>query len=273
MDNRPIGIFDSGLGGLTTVRELKSILPAEGIVYFGDTGRVPYGTRSRETVRRYAGQDIRFLLSKDVKMIIAACNTASASLLPEDISALPVPFIDALLPAVKAAAQTTKNGRIAVIGTQATIRSNAYQAALRQLDPAFEVTGAACPLFVPLVENGCTLTERGSQVIRLMVEEYLSPVRESGADTLILGCTHYPILRRFIGEYLTERVELIDSGREAARAAKERLCELGMCNLTKMTPNRAYFVSDSVEDFSGMACSILGEKMEGRAEKIDIESD
>lgn len=271
MDNRPIGIFDSGLGGLTTVRELRKLLPAESIVYFGDTGRVPYGTRSRETVRRYAGQDIRFLLSKDVKMVICACNTASASLQPEDVGALPVPFVEAVTPAVKAAVKTTKNGNIAVIGTPATIRSHAYRTALHQIDPAITVTGAPCALFVSLVESGFAFTERGRKIIRLVAEEYLAPVKESGADTLILGCTHYPILKEIIGELVGDKVQLIDSGREAARAAKEVLEASDMCNQTKQIGQVDYYVSDIAADFAESASNILGERTENCADQMDIE--
>lgn len=272
MDNRPIGIFDSGLGGLTTVRELKRLLPHENIVYFGDTSRVPYGTRSRDTVRRYSRQDMRFLLSKQVKMVIAACNTASASLLDRDISTLPAPFVGAILPAAIAAQRATKNGKIAVIGTNATIRSRAYETAIHQLDPRLSVTGTACSLFVPLVENGFAFHEHGRTIIRMVAEEYLAPVLQSGADTLILGCTHYPILKQIIGEAVGPEVLLIDSGREAARTAKEVLISNGLCSGSTKVGQCSYYVSDSAGDFSESAACILGEAPDGCAGQIDIEA-
>lgn len=270
MDNRPIGVFDSGLGGLTTVRELRRRLPAEDIIYFGDTGRVPYGTRSRETVRKYAGQDIRFLLSKDVKMVVVACNTAAAAL-ADSIASWNVPYAEALTPAVEAAAAATRNGRIAVIGTAATVRSGAYEAALHVIDPALQITKAACTLFVPFVENGLVFTERGRTVIRMVAEDYLAPVLESGADTLILGCTHYPIIREIIAGIVGPDVTLIDSGAEAARAVQERLAAQDRLNLTRKVGECHYFVSDSPADFSASAAAILGESIPEQAEQVDIE--
>ena len=181
-DIRPIGVFDSGLGGLTTVSELRRTMPGENIVYFGDTGRVPYGTRSREIVRKYARQDIRFLLSRGVKMIIAACNTASASILPEDVRSLAVPFVEVLHPAVEVAAAATRNGKIGLIATPSTIRSGAYERAMRETAPDAQIVGAPCALFVPLVESGFTAPD--NKVTRLVAEQYLTPILESGADTL-----------------------------------------------------------------------------------------
>lgn len=269
-DSRPIGVFDSGLGGLTTVSELRRIMPSENIVYFGDTGRVPYGTRSRDTVRKYARQDMRFLLSRGVKMIIAACNTATASILPEDVRALPVPFVEVLSPAVDAAVKATKNGKIGLIGTPTTIRSGAYEQAIHALDPAAQIIGAPCALFVPLVENGFTAPD--NEVTRLVAEQYLAPIIENGADTLILGCTHYPVLKPVIAQIMGEHVTLIDSGQEAAHAAKQRLEKHGMCNLTRMIGGVDYFVSDSAAVFAENARQIVGESVTAKAMQIDIES-
>ncbi len=269
MDNRPVGIFDSGLGGLTTVRELRKRMPNENIVYFGDTGRVPYGTRSRETVRRYSAQDIRFLLSKDVKMVIVACNTAAAAL-AGGITELSVPCAEALTPAVDAAQAATRNGRIAVIGTSATIKSGAYERALHSLNPVLQVTAVPCPLFVPLVENGFTSPD--NQITRLVAEQYLEPVRQSGADTLILGCTHYPIIKEIIGRIMGGSVRLIDSGQEAARAAEALLNREGMANGSGKEGVCRYYVSDSAADFAESARAILGGEVAGSAEQIDIEA-
>lgn len=269
MDNRPIGVFDSGLGGLTTVRELRRLLPAEDIIYFGDTGRVPYGTRSRETVRKYAAQDIRFLLSQDVKMIVVACNTAAASI-GDSIASWGVPYAEALTPAVRAAAAVSRGG-IAVIGTAATIRSGAYEAALHRTDPSLRVVTAACGLFVPLVENGFAFTPRGREITRMVAEDYLLPIRQSGADTLILGCTHYPIIRDIIGAVMGPGVTLIDSGAEAARCVCERLTALDMLNRTRKVGECRYFVSDSPAGFSESAAAILGEPVTEDARQVDIE--
>ena len=270
-DSRPIGVFDSGLGGLTTVSELHRLMPNENIVYFGDTGRVPYGTRSRETVRKYARQDMRFLLAHDVKMVIAACNTASASILPEDIALLPVAFIEVLQPAVKAAVAATKNGIIGLIGTPATVKSGAYERAIAKHMPEAKVVASPCGLFVPLVENG--FSQPDNEVTRLVAEQYLAPIIESGADTLILGCTHYPVLKPIIAKIMGDGVTLIDSGREAARAAKVMLEESELLNLTRAIGTTEYYVSDSAADFAKNAKAIVGESEQlAQAAQIDIES-
>lgn len=269
-DIRPIGVFDSGLGGLTTVSELRRTMPGENIVYFGDTSRVPYGTRSRETVRRYARQDMRFLLSRGVKMIIAACNTASASILPEDIEKLPVPFVEVLHPAVEVAAAATRNGKIGLIGTPATIRSGAYERAMHEAAPDIQMITAPCALFVPLVENGFTAPD--NEVTRLVAEQYLAPILESGADTLILGCTHYPVIKPIIARIMGKNVTLVDSGQEAAHAAQRCLLAHDMCNLTRMVGSVEYFVSDSAAAFAENARPIVGEPVSGHAMQIDIES-
>ena len=258
-DIRPIGVFDSGLGGLTTVSELRRTMPEENIVYFGDTGRVPYGTRSRETVRRYARQDMRFLRSRGVKMIVAACNTASASLLPE-----------VLHPAVEVAAAATRNGRIGLIGTPATIRSGAYERAMHLVNPKAQIIASPCALFVPLVENGFTAPD--NEVTRLVAEQYLAPVRKSGADTLILGCTHYPVLKPVISRIMGGGVTQVDYGQEAAPPAKRCLMQYDMCNLSRTAGSVEYFVSDSTETFAENARPIVGEPVAGRAVQIDIES-
>lgn len=277
MDTRPIGVFDSGLGGLTTVRELRRIMPSENIVYFGDTGRVPYGTRSREIIRKYARQDIRFLLSKEVKMVVVACNTATAALTGElgslaGADGRPIAAVDALNPAVRAAERITKNGRISVISTEATARSGAYERALHSLNPDLDILTAACPLFVPLVENG--FTQRDNQVTRLVAEQYLTPVKAHGADTLILGCTHYPVLKEIIADLMGPDVTLIDSGAEAARAAKELLEREDMQNSAEWIGHCSYYISDSPESFLRGARPILGSGGEpcGCAEQIEIES-
>ena len=192
MDNRAIGVFDSGLGGLTAVRRLHALMPQENIIYFGDTGRVPYGTKGRDIVTRYARQDVAFLRQFDLKSIIIACNTVSAIALDVLSRENDIPIIGTVEPACRRALTMTKNGRVGVIATAATVRSGAYEKYLHKKDGTLDLFTQACPLFVPLVENG--RVHRGDIVIETVVKEYLTPLKEAGVDTLILGCTHYPLL-------------------------------------------------------------------------------
>lgn len=267
MDNRPIGVFDSGLGGLTAVKELEKVLPEESIVYFGDTGRVPYGNRSRETILRYARQDMAFLLDHGVKAILAACGTVS-SVARSVGEGLDVPYFDVIGPTVKAAARATKNGRIGVIGTAATIASGSYREMLLRINQKFEVFPQACPLFVPLVENAFISPQE--EITRLVAERYLAPMRESGVDTLILGCTHYPIISPTIASVMGRGVVLIDSGREAARALADTLRSMDLLSVDACRENR-YFITDTLENFSGVAEFFLGHSVQGHTERIDIE--
>lgn len=259
-----IGIFDSGLGGLTAVKEIRKLTPGEELIYFGDTGRVPYGNRSAETIIRYAEQDAAFLLSKKVDAIVVACGTVSTTALSHLQASVSVPVIGVVEPSAEAAVKATKNGKIAVIGTAATIRSGAFVRAIHALDPAIEVTTKACPLFVPLVESG--FTDPSCEITRLTCEHYLASIRESDADTLILGCTHYPIIAPIIAKTLPE-VTLINTGAEAARKA---VALLG----SKDAPRAAarYYVSDDPALFSASASLFLGEEIHGMVEKIDIGS-
>lgn len=269
MDARPIGVFDSGLGGLTAVRQLTAGMPNETIVYFGDTGRVPYGSRSRETIRRYARQDAAFLLSQDVKMIIAACGTVS-SVAADLGETLPVPFLGVLDPTARAAAAATRSGKIGVIGTTATIRSGSYRRALAALNPSLQVFDTDCPLFVPLVENG--FLGEDDPIPRLTAERYLAPLIEAGVDTLILGCTHYPLLEPVIRRVMGDTVALIDSGRETALACRRFLLENGLAAPQEQTGSRRFYVSDRTEGFAGIAQLLLGGSLDGTVERIDIES-
>lgn len=267
MDLRPIGVFDSGLGGLTTVSELRRRLPAEHIVYFGDTGRVPYGTRSVDTLRRYVAQDIGFLLSQDVKLLVVACNTASTIITPQMRAALHVPLCEVVTPAVSAALAVTKNKKVGVIGTAATVRSGAYRDALQK--GGVEVTQVACPLFVPLVENG--FTDRDNPVTRLVTEGYLAPLREAGVDTLILGCTHYPLLQEQIADYMGSHVTLIDSGRSVAEVVAAVLEERDALNLTRMQGRCHYYVSDDPTEFQEHAARMVPTIGPCEATRIDLD--
>ena len=270
MDNRPIGVFDSGLGGLSIVRELQKLLPGEDIVYFGDTGRVPYGTRSRQTIIKYAKQDVAFLRSKDVKMLIAACGTVSTNL-PEDYAdTLDVPFCDILRPAVEAACRASGTGRIGVIATTASVKSGAYGRTIREIRPEAEIVENACPLFVPLVENG--YIGRDNAVTRLVAERYLAPFRNGRVDTLILGCTHFPIISGIIGDLLDHRITLIDPGAEAAKRARALLTEKDLLNGGDPAGRSVFYVSDNPESFGEIASVFLGTRVTADVRLVDVDS-
>lgn len=267
MNKRPIGVFDSGLGGLTVVRELIKILPNENIIYFGDTGRVPYGTRSAETIRKYARQDMDFLMSGNVKMIIAACGTVSS--VAADIGEnMPVPYTGVLKPASLAAVNATKCGKIGVIGTTATVNSGSYKKTINGINTDIEVFSRDCPLFVPLVENG--FTSKADPIVRLTVERYLTPFLNEGIDTLILGCTHYPILKEVISDFLGKSITLIDTGKETAHYAEKLLSDDNMLSENTENGKRSFFVSDRTEGFSSIASVFLGTDISGEVSHIDI---
>jgi len=265
MDNRCIGVFDSGLGGLTAVKEIMEILPNENIIYFGDTGRVPYGTRSNETIIKYSKSDIRFLESFDVKLIVVACGTVSSVALPVIGNECKTPVIGVVEAAADAAFNATKNGRIGIIGTSGTVKSGAYSKHILNKDPNISTFSRACPLFVPLVENG----HFDTPVAKLVIEEYLAEIKEKNVDTLILGCTHYPLLKKAIGEFMGDGVTLIDSGAEIAKAVKTRFPEI--LGTREASGENRYFVSDDVENFEHLASTFLQRNINGQVMKIDIE--
>ena len=267
MDNRPIGVFDSGLGGLTAVKELMRILPNEKILYFGDTGRVPYGTRSKETIVRYSKQDMHFLMEHNVKAVLAACGTVSSTARAEG-DKLPVPYIDVLRPTAKAAVQKTKNKKIGIIGTSATIASGSYRREILMINPESEVYEQACPLFVPLVENAFITPQ--DEVTRIVAERYLGALREKGVDTLILGCTHYPIISATIRSVMGRHVTLVDAGREAAAGCLEALREKDLLCSPEQEAEYQFFVSDDPQQFHQVADLFLGQSVQGKVERIDI---
>ncbi len=256
-DNRAIGVFDSGLGGLTVMKELTALLPAESIVYFGDTGRVPYGTKSVDTIKKYALQDEKFLLSKNVKLIVAACGTVS-SVAGRDGEKLPVPFIEVVSHSVKAAVSATKNKKIGVLATAATIKSGAHKKQILKLLPDAEVYEAAGSLLVPLVEEGWT--DENNTVTTEALKRYLEPLKQKGIDTLILGCTHFPVLKKAISNILGENVSLINMGSAAARAVKERLAVSNMLCSEDNKPFYEFFVSDKPNNFVTAASILLGKE-------------
>ena len=268
MDTRPIGVFDSGLGGLTALRELARLMPDEDLVYFGDTGRVPYGGRSRDTLVKYARQDAAFLRSFNPKAIVIACGTVSTTALDVLRAENDIPVFGVVEPAAQAAAHVTRNGRVGLIGTRASIRSGAYERTLDALRPGVEVPARACPLLVPLVENG--RFRPGDPVVETVVGEYLAPIQAAGVDALILGCTHYPLVKEIIGARMGPEVTLVDVGEQCARWVKKQLELDGLRNGRPGAGRQRYYVSDSTEDFSDLASIFLGEDVHGEVEQIDI---
>ena len=269
MDMRPIGVFDSGLGGLTAVRSLRQILPEENLIYFGDTARVPYGGRSRETLLKYARQDVRFLRSSDIKAILIACGTVSTTALETLQAENDLPVVGVVEPTCRRALLVTKNKKVGIIATLASIRSGAYEATLKRLDSEVEVIGKACPLFVPLVEEG--RFRKGDIVIETVAREYLEPLKESGIDTLILGCTHYPLLTEIVAEIVGPEVTLVSAGEESAFELKRLLKAGGLRADENRQGEAEFFVSDRAEDFERIASVFLQEDLRRAARRIDIE--
>ena len=267
MDTRPIGIFDSGLGGLCAVAELSRILPHENIIYFGDTGRVPYGSRSVSTLRKYAAEDIAFLLSHGVKTVLAACGTVSATVLEELKGDISVPLFGVVESAAKKAALLSQRGKIGVLGTEATIKSDIFKRKIHEYRPDAEIKSIACPLFVPLVENG--FIARDSEITRLACRHYLAEMAKFSPDVLILGCTHFPIIKDIIADFLPD-VTLIDPAKEAANELCEALAEREMLSPSLENGRVKYFVSDAPERFCANAWIFLGGENKISAEKIDL---
>jgi len=261
----PIGVFDSGIGGLTVVRELIRQLPAERIIYFGDTARVPYGPKSPDTVRRYSREIGSYLVGQQVKAIIAACNTATAHALPALRDELPVPVVGVVEPGARAAVRATRSGEVGVIGTAGTIASGAYERAIAALAPESRIVARACPLFVPLVEEGWLDTEAS----RLIAHEYLAPLVDANIDTLVLGCTHYPLLKPLIGEVVGDAVRLIDSAEETAGETRRVLEEHGLLAPEANEPRHRFIASDAPQQFLALGQRFLGSAIE-RVETLTL---
>jgi glutamate racemase len=257
-NEKPIGVFDSGIGGLTVVRALMRKFPHENIVYFGDTARVPYGPKSAQVVREYALQDTEFILSNDVKMIVVACNTVSAVALEVvQKRAGSIPVTGVIVPGAAAAVRATTNKRIGVIGTLGTIASNIYKSAMCQIDPTIEVFSQACPLFVPLAEEGWI----HHPATDMIAKEYLFPLTTQHIDTLVLGCTHYPILRDAIEKVLHGAIPLIDSGEATAGMVEEILTTHNLHNPSTQNPNIQFHVSDVPHKFLEVGERFLGQRL------------
>lgn len=266
--NAPIGVFDSGVGGLTVAREIMRQMPEERMVYFGDTARVPYGNKSQETVIRFSRQIIRFLKTQDVKAIVIACNTATACALEAVEKDLDIPIIGVINAGAKAAVEATKNGKIGIIGTEATVRSGVYTEIMFEMNPAIEVTGKACPLFVPLVEEGLL----HDSVTDEIASRYMNGLKGKYIDTLVMGCTHYPLLRSTLKRIMGDEVTLINPAYETALELKELLEKN---NLTCVPVERTgeqyqFFVSDMAEKFTDFATAILPRDVK-ETKKINIE--
>lgn len=265
---KAIGIFDSGVGGLTVLREIIKSLPQEDTVYLGDTARVPYGTKSPETVVRFARQITSFLVSRDIKLLVVACNTASAVALEELQSEFNIPIVGVIEPGAVQAVSVTRTGKIGVIGTAGTIRSSAYTKAIKRINPDIEVITAECPMFVPLAEEGWV----DNEVARLTAEIYLRNLKESGVDTLVLGCTHYPLLKGIISEVMGDSVKLVDSAEETARVVKEILAARGETRPDQERGNHHFFVTDIPAGFIRVGNRFLGGAL-GDVYQVNLEQE
>ncbi len=266
-DQRPIGVFDSGLGGLTVLKEIINQLPQENTVYFGDSGRTPYGSKSPETIGQYARQIVHFLQEQQVKMIVIACNTASACASDIVRECAGVPVVEVISPGAAAAVQLTKNGRIGVIGTRNTVASEVYVRAIRQVaTPEMEILQQACPLFVSLAEEGWWNTP----ITRAIAAEYLAPLQASGIDTLLLGCTHYPLLKDAIAEVVGPTVQLVNAGSRVAAEVRQQLAAAGLLNPGNQPATHSFYSSDSVSTFQKLGGAFLEQSISD-ARRINIE--
>jgi len=262
---RPVGVFDSGIGGLTVLKEIINALPDEGTIYLGDTARVPYGIRSAETVIRYSFENAKFLFSKEVKLLVVACNTASSVSLDAIKRSTPIPVIGVIEPGAKAAVRATRNRKIGVVGTEATVKSDSYAKAIKAIDGSVEVFGVSCPLFVPLVEEGWS----EGDIVTLVANRYLEGMKDKGIDTLVLGCTHYPLLKKVIAGVMGDGVKLIDSAVETSKEIKAVLEASGLNTGPGGTPLREFYVTDSPERFLKVGENFLGQKIE-HIKKIEV---
>lgn len=259
-DTRPIGVFDSGIGGLTVLREIWKVLPGESTIYFGDNARAPYGNKSRSTVIRYSLQNMKFLESREVKLIVIACNTASAYAYEALKDRADVPVVEVVTPGAEATIRATKNGKIGIIGTKATISTGVYKQAVescaqKQGIKNIEIYQKTCPLFVPLAEEGWW----DNEVARITAKEYLTPLKEAGIDTLVMACTHYPLLAKVIADTMGDGITLVNTGEAAAAVVRDMLKQEQMTAGYMGTPKREFYTSDEPEMFESVATPFLGE--------------
>ncbi|MCB4792291.1 MAG: glutamate racemase [Elusimicrobia bacterium] len=266
MNTKPIGIFDSGLGGLTVMSQVMKELPNEAIIYFGDTARIPYGSKSRDAIIKFSGQITKFLLKSKVKMIIVACNTASSLALDVLKKKYKIPVLGVIEPGAKAAIEQTKTGRIGIIGTEGTVNSLSYVKEIRKRNRGKRIYQKACPLFVPLVESGW-LSKPATYMI---IKEYLKDLKKVEIDTLVLGCTHYPLLKGAIGKVMGEKVKLIDSASATAKSVANVLKDKGLCNNTKTKGKYSFYVSDYPDKFKTLGQRFLGRTL-GKVKKVNLD--
>lgn len=267
MDKRPIGVFDSGLGGLSAVKAIIKYLPNEDIIYFGDTGRVPYGSRSEKTIELYAKEDISFLEKFNCKLIMAACGTVS-SVAKNAMASVKEPFVEVVTPASKAAVKATRNDKVGVMGTAATINSGSYESAIKKLNSDISVSGVSCPMLVSLVENNWI--DSDNKIAVEIIKRYIEPLIENGVDTIILGCTHFPHLAPIISKVAGSDVRLIDTGYEAVMEAKTILQKNGLLNDLSHKGEASYYISDKTQNFSEIAHTLLGMDISDRANFVDL---
>jgi glutamate racemase len=261
--SRPIGVFDSGIGGLTVLREVVRALPDQSIVFLGDTARVPYGTRGVEVIAGFASELADFLIERDVQYLVAACNTISSTCLEALRERVDVPLLGVVEPAVRDALSRTRSGRIGVIGTRATVNSGFYEQQIKAIEPGIDVFSAACPLFVPLAEEGML----DAEPTRLIAADYLAPLREQGVDTLILGCTHYPLLRGVVAAVMGPDVALVDSAAPTAEDLRRRIAEGGF-ERDSAPPSYDLYVTDAPQRVESVARQFFGEELPGRLQKV-----
>lgn len=258
IQSKNLGVFDSGIGGLTVVNQIMQVLPRENIVYFGDTARVPYGAKSEKVIIDYSLQIANFLISKDIKMLVVACNTVTAVALDILKAKFDIPVIGVIEPGAKAATNNTKIKKIGVIGTITTIKSNAYSKEIKKINSSISVISKACPLFVPLVEEGWI----DHQVTKIVATEYLMPLVDKGIDSIVLGCTHYPIIKKTIQSVIGSKIKIIDSAESTAIEIKSVLKEKKILNSLNQSPNHQFYVSDFPHKFDEIGTRFLGKKLE-----------
>jgi len=264
---KPVGVFDSGVGGLTVVNQLIKSLPQEDIIYFGDTAHLPYGSKSKESVIRFSLDIANFLKAQKVKIIVVACNTASSFALSSLREKIEIPVIGVIEPGAQAAIDATRNFKIGIIGTEGTVKSRAFEEALRKIDKNVKVFSRACPLFVPLVEEGWLDEPETSQI----AEKYLSPMKDEGIDTLILGCTHYPLLKELLSRIMGQEISLIDTAEATAKAVERKLREKNLLRKGSRKAVYKFFVSDDPEKFLQLGKRFLGKNIE-KAKRINLET-
>ena len=265
MKNKPIGVFDSGVGGLTVVAEILRQLPDEQVVYFGDVGRTPYGPRSKDIIIQFTRQDVAFLCEQDVKFIISACNSTSAVALETVAAENDIDMLGVIEPGARAAVESTTNGKVGIIGTQATIASNSYAKAIHNIDSLIKVFSLACPLFVPLAEEGY----QDREATYFIARDYLKGLKDNDIDTLVLGCTHYPLMKQTIQDVIGDEVKLIDSATATAREVSQYLDEKGLKRSSKESLEHKFYVSDVPDKFAAVAERFLGKRIENII-RVDI---